>query len=116
MSNIILGLLLGILRGAGKQLVGSVANVVAYYAIGLPMAWYLCFNCGLGVKGLMIGVVSGTLFQDAVMLILVFGFEDYVYKIPNEAVVGHADNPEIRETEMIYLPEAKKYSSNGQNF
>ena len=39
----------GVLRGAGKQLIGAIANVIAFYALGLPIAWILCFNAGFGV-------------------------------------------------------------------
>lgn len=67
------------LRGAGKQFIGAVANVIAFYVIGLPMAWFLCFNCGFRVKGLMMGIAFGTFFQVVVLLVLILGFEEYVY-------------------------------------
>ena len=76
---------LGVLRGAGKQFIGAVANLIAFYAIGLPMAWILCFIFRLGVRGLMMGISFGTFFQVVVLLVLILGFEDYVYSaLPTE--------------------------------
>jgi hypothetical protein len=71
----------GVLRGAGKQFIGAVANIVAFYAIGLPMAWFFCFNCNYGVKGLMSGIACGTLFQVIVLVFLIIGCEGYIYSI-----------------------------------
>ncbi|KAJ6657334.1 hypothetical protein lerEdw1_002701 [Lerista edwardsae] len=41
----------GVLRGAGKQKVGAIANAIGYYAIGLPIAISLMFVYKLGVMG-----------------------------------------------------------------
>jgi MATE family multidrug resistance protein len=48
----------GILRGAGKQTIGAIANIIAYWAICLPAAVFLAFH-GHGVRGLIIGLISG---------------------------------------------------------
>lgn len=69
----------GVLRGAGKQAIGAVANVFAYYVIGLPMAWVFCFVFKLSLVGLMFGISLATGFQVTVMLTLIFGFEEYLY-------------------------------------
>lgn len=73
------GVASGVLRGAGKQFIGAVANVVAFYAIGLPMAWVFCFSLGYGVNGLLTGLAFGTVFQVVVLVSMIFGFESYVY-------------------------------------
>jgi multidrug resistance protein, MATE family len=69
----------GVLRGAGKQFIGAITNIIAFYAIGLPMAWIFCFNMKLGVNGLMMGIAFGTMFQVVVLLIMILAFESYVY-------------------------------------
>lgn len=69
----------GVLRGAGKQFIGAVANIIAFYGIGLPMAWFMCFTLQLGVNGLMLGISCGTVFQVIVLLFLIFIKEDYIY-------------------------------------
>jgi len=69
----------GVLRGAGKQYIGAVANVIAYYGFGLPMAWVCCFVIKMGVDGLIIGIAMGSLVQVTVLMTLIFCFEKYLY-------------------------------------
>lgn len=69
----------GILRGAGKQHVGARINLVAYYLIGLPCAWVLCFHCSLGVHGLMYGICIGSSLQAWVVLYMVLFKHEYVF-------------------------------------
>ena len=39
----------------GKQYLGAVTNVIAFYCIGLPLAWLFCFHYNYGVGGLILG-------------------------------------------------------------
>lgn len=80
------GVASGILRGTGKQHIGAVANVVAYYVFGLPLSWVLCFNANLGVIGLMGGVAIGTSIQALAMLYFLFCKESYVYSSPSASI------------------------------
>ena len=73
------GVASGVLRGAGKQLVGAVANVISFYVIGIPLAWLFCFTFSLGVNGLLLGVGCGTAFQVAVLITLIYKYEAYVF-------------------------------------
>ncbi len=73
------GVCSGVLRGAGKQFIGAVANLIAFYVIGLPMAWFFCFTLHLGVNGLMLGISCGTIFQVGVLVTMILFFESYVY-------------------------------------
>lgn len=41
----------GIIRGAGKQRVGAVCNMVGYYGVGFPIGLPLMFAAKLGIKG-----------------------------------------------------------------
>jgi multidrug resistance protein, MATE family len=76
------GVCSGILRGAGKQSTGAVANVFSFYAIGLPMAWTICFTLGKGVNGLMMGLSIGVSVQVSVLLFLVKCRRDYTFSSP----------------------------------
>ena len=73
------GVCSGILRGAGKQHIGAVTNIVAFYVLGLPCAWILCFRYNLGVQGLMTGILVGSSFQTAVLLYFVLFMDSYVF-------------------------------------
>lgn len=101
------GVASGVLRGAGKQFIGAVGNVIAFYAIGLPMAWVLCFRAGYGVNGLMMGIAFGTVFQVAVLLVLILRCEAYIYSsnIAATAAVLPSVVPGMRPDSATRRPE-----------
>ncbi|TFY70742.1 hypothetical protein EVG20_g2271 [Dentipellis fragilis] len=47
----------GVLRGLGRQHLGALFNLVAYYVMALPMGLALAFHWHLGLQGLWIGQV-----------------------------------------------------------
>jgi MATE family multidrug resistance protein len=49
----------GVLRGAGDTRLPAVANVLGYYALGLPVGAWLAFREGMGLAGLWIGLATG---------------------------------------------------------
>ncbi|XP_040000723.1 multidrug and toxin extrusion protein 1-like isoform X2 [Xiphias gladius] len=53
----------GVLRGAGKQLVGALCNLVGYYFIGFPIGVSLMFAANLGILGLWTGLTICVLMQ-----------------------------------------------------
>nr|XP_056721001.1 multidrug and toxin extrusion protein 1 [Euleptes europaea] len=61
----------GVLRGAGKQKIGAIANAVGYYAIGLPIGIALMFGYKLGVMGLWSGLIVCISLQASSFLIFV---------------------------------------------
>nr|XP_060613620.1 multidrug and toxin extrusion protein 2-like [Anolis sagrei ordinatus] len=61
----------GVLRGAGKQKIGAIANAVGYYVVGLPIGITLMFKYGLGVMGLWTGLIVCISLQAASFLVVV---------------------------------------------
>lgn len=59
-SDIANGGTVGILRGVGKNHLAGLCNMFGFYGVGLPMAWFLCFQRGLGVYGLWLGIICGS--------------------------------------------------------
>jgi MATE family multidrug resistance protein len=55
--------LAGILRGCGKQAVGAIANVIGYYAVGLPIVAIAVLRYGYQVEGLWFGLLSAVIVQ-----------------------------------------------------
>ncbi|MBM4357504.1 MAG: MATE family efflux transporter [Deltaproteobacteria bacterium] len=49
----------GALRGLGDTKPAQWANLVGYYVVGLPLAFYLAFERGLGARGLWWGLSAG---------------------------------------------------------
>uniref|UniRef100_A0A8C9YN11 Multidrug and toxin extrusion protein n=1 Tax=Sander lucioperca TaxID=283035 RepID=A0A8C9YN11_SANLU len=53
----------GVLRGAGKQLIGALCNLVGYYLIGFPIGVSLMFAANMGIVGLWTGLCICVLMQ-----------------------------------------------------
>jgi MATE family multidrug resistance protein len=49
----------GALRGLKDTRGPMVVTVVAYWLIGLPFGYWLCFHQGVGARGLWIGFIGG---------------------------------------------------------
>eukprot|EP01033_Poteriospumella_lacustris_P000584 gene584-400_t len=102
------GVCSGVLRGAGKQGIGAVANIIAFYAIGLPMAWVLCFKTGFGVNGLMMGIACGTIFQVGVLVTIIYGFEEYLYSATIQvSTATAASSSSSNESRHAHQPTSK---------
>jgi MATE family multidrug resistance protein len=61
----------GALRGLKDTRVPMVITVLAYWAIGMPIGWWLTFEAGYGARGMWIGLIAG-LSVAAVLLFLRF--------------------------------------------
>ncbi|KAJ3496980.1 hypothetical protein NLG97_g2251 [Lecanicillium saksenae] len=60
----------GLLRGIGKQSIGTPANIFAYYIVGLPVAAVLAFKFEMELTGLYLGFTVGGL----VVSVIEYGF------------------------------------------
>ncbi|KAI9296652.1 MATE efflux family protein [Neoconidiobolus thromboides FSU 785] len=45
----------GILRGQGRQAIGAIVNVIAFYIIAIPMGLFVTFKLNFGILGLWFG-------------------------------------------------------------
>ncbi|XP_072446062.1 multidrug and toxin extrusion protein 1-like [Chiloscyllium punctatum] len=66
------GVCAGVLRGAGKQKLGAIGNLVGYYLIGFPIGVSLMFAGKLGVFGLWCGMLICVLLQLVFFLTLIY--------------------------------------------
>ncbi|XP_048468297.1 multidrug and toxin extrusion protein 1-like [Rhincodon typus] len=64
----------GILRGAGKQKLGAISNLVGYYLIGLPIGISLMFAAKCGISGLWYGMLASVIGQLVFFLIVFYRF------------------------------------------
>ncbi len=58
----------GALRGAGDTKTPMLANFVAYWLIGLPVGYFLCFKVGWGALGIWIGLCGGLMLIGSALL------------------------------------------------
>lgn len=58
----------GVLRGSGDTRTPMLANLVAYWAIGLPIGVTLCFARGWGVFGMWVGLTLGLILVGLALL------------------------------------------------
>jgi MATE family multidrug resistance protein len=59
----------GALRGTGDTRTPMVANLVAYWLLGLPLGYFLCFKLGMGVVGVWTGLCVGLMLIGSVLLL-----------------------------------------------
>jgi len=59
----------GALRGAGDTKTPMLANFVAYWFIGIPLGYLLCFRLGWGALGVWIGLCTGLMIVGSALLI-----------------------------------------------
>lgn len=64
---------LGILRGVGDVNIPTAITFIAYWMIGLPLAYFFGIKAGLGANGIWYGLTSG-LFVSAALLFVRFHF------------------------------------------
>ena len=65
----------GVVRGAGRQLLGASINVCAYWVLGLPFALTLGFTVDLGVAGLWWGMAATATLQGVTLAAVVGSFD-----------------------------------------
>lgn len=61
----------GVLRGMGKPHAAALANLIGYYALGLPLGYVLAFRFGLGLRGVWLGLTIGLFVVSATLLLWV---------------------------------------------
>ncbi|XP_078082037.1 multidrug and toxin extrusion protein 1-like [Mustelus asterias] len=61
----------GVLRGAGKQKLGAIGNLVGYYLVGFPTGISLMFAAKLGVFGLWSGILLCAFAQSVIFLTVI---------------------------------------------
>eukprot|EP00347_Sterkiella_histriomuscorum_P003598 403363675 len=73
----IVNVLLGSLKGIGKQALGSALILLGFYVIGNPASLLLCFYFDFGMGGLFLGFCCGSVTIGVLILIVIFKFTNW---------------------------------------
>ncbi len=49
----------GLMRGMGRPQAGAIVNLIGFYVLGLPLAWFLAFPAEFGIIGIWWGLAAG---------------------------------------------------------
>uniref|UniRef100_A0A671P021 Multidrug and toxin extrusion protein n=1 Tax=Sinocyclocheilus anshuiensis TaxID=1608454 RepID=A0A671P021_9TELE len=98
----IAGITGGIVRGAGKQLLGALCNIVGYYFVGFPTGVSLMFALSMGIIGLWIGFFGCVFLQSLFFIILICKLD--WKKATQEALIRAG----------IFLPQESQHTEEGQ--
>lgn len=101
----------GVLRGAGKQLVGALCNLVGHYFIGFPIGVSLMFAAKMGIMGLWTGLTICVLMQ-SIFFLLYLAKLDWK-KAADDAMI-RAGVKTKEETKMTRMKSADSHQNHGQ--
>ena len=59
----------GVMRGMGRTRPAAVFNLIAYYGLALPIAWWLAFRSGMGLSGIWWGLFIGLAAVAAMLMV-----------------------------------------------
>ncbi|XP_026159421.1 multidrug and toxin extrusion protein 1-like isoform X2 [Mastacembelus armatus] len=93
----------GVLRGAGKQLIGAMCNLVGYYFIGVPIGVSLMFVTNMGIIGLWTGLAVCVLMQSTFFIIFLCKLD---WKQAAEEALVRAGILITKEKEMVEMRNA----------
>ncbi|CAK4085371.1 unnamed protein product [Aphanomyces euteiches] len=65
------GISQGILRGLGRQHVGAVVNAIAYYMVGLPLAYVVGFMYEYDIEGVWAGMSTGSITATIIYVVMI---------------------------------------------
>ncbi|XP_041789468.1 multidrug and toxin extrusion protein 1-like [Chelmon rostratus] len=94
------GVAAGVLRGAGKQLIGALCNLVGFYFIGFPIGVALMFAAHTGIVGLWTGLTIGVVLQAIVFMTILCKLD---WKKTTEEALVRAGVQMTEEKDMVEL-------------
>ncbi|KAM4583743.1 multidrug and toxin extrusion protein 1-like [Odontesthes bonariensis] len=102
LADSVAGVTGGVLRGAGKQVIGALCNLVGYYVIGFPIGVSLMFAANMGIVGLWTGLTVGVLMQGIFFILFVWKLD---WKKAAEEALVRAGVQTKEDKEMVRMED-----------
>lgn len=61
-----------VIRGSGKQVMGSIITGIAYFFVGIPISYWCAFERGMDLKGLWCGPIAAVAFNTVFYNVLIY--------------------------------------------
>uniref|UniRef100_A0A3B4YF34 Multidrug and toxin extrusion protein n=1 Tax=Seriola lalandi dorsalis TaxID=1841481 RepID=A0A3B4YF34_SERLL len=106
LADAVAGVAGGVLRGAGKQMVGALCNLVGYYFIGFPIGASLMFAANMGIVGLWTGLTVCVLMQSIFFIAFLYKLD---WKKAAEEALVRAGVQVKEEKEMDRIENTGKH-------
>lgn len=91
------GVLQGVLRGAGRQVLGACLNIFGYWCVGVPLAATLGLYLKLNVLGFWTALAITTSMQTVIQILVISKFDwNAEVKRAKLLVAEHADVSEVK--------------------
>uniref|UniRef100_A0A3Q4HZB2 Multidrug and toxin extrusion protein n=1 Tax=Neolamprologus brichardi TaxID=32507 RepID=A0A3Q4HZB2_NEOBR len=92
----------GIIRGAGKQRVGAICNILGYYGVGFPIGVSLMFAAKLGIMGLWTGLLTCVFLQCSFLIfyLIRMNWKNITVEVYPGNSVGQADTIDLMDVEV----------------
>ncbi|KAK9096190.1 hypothetical protein Sjap_021687 [Stephania japonica] len=86
----------GTTRGCGRQKLGALINLGAFYLVGVPSAVLFAFVLKIGGKGLWMGIICGLFVQSLLLLVITLCADwDQQVKNAKERLSNHINSKEM---------------------
>uniref|UniRef100_A0A667XCG0 Multidrug and toxin extrusion protein n=1 Tax=Myripristis murdjan TaxID=586833 RepID=A0A667XCG0_9TELE len=99
------GVMGGVIRGAGKQMMGALGNMVGYYFIGFPIGVSLMFAANMGILGLWSGFIICVSLQSIFFLVFLCKLN---WKKATEEALQRAGVQSTQQNEMVGMENSGK--------
>ena len=93
---------MAVIRGTGKQSVGAICTLTAYWVFGIPIAWYCALYKDMGTMGLWIGPTVACAYLTIVYNILIacINWPDLFKEIRERRDTENAERNRILQEEL----------------
>jgi hypothetical protein len=110
--NVLQGTLQGPLRGMGRFLECTSSSIVTRWIVGIPTAYYLCFECRprFGLEGIWLGATAGNFFMSVLLVALLYS-ASWKQEVLRAEVASTRSTADVDDVHILAAPGALNMGS-----